>query len=564
MPFKTRHHASKSNCNSSALCQIAGMSKPVPVHHALAQSLTDHQVKALFGLMGDANLFMVDHWMRHHGGRFIPVAHEGSAVLMAMGYAQVTSGIGVATVTHGPAVTNCVTALVEGVKGHVPIVLLAGDTPAENLLHHQNVDQREIFKATGAGFLQMRSPATATQDLARAFYRAGAERRPVVLNMPVDFMWEDAGPQAAPFEAFVQPQGIAQSNVVDEAVGMIASARRPLILAGGGAIRAKAELVGLADRLDAPLATTLRGNGLFGDHPANIGIIGTLSTPAAYEVMAQSDCVVAFGAGLHYYTTDHGKLLKGKRLVQIDIDPAAIGRGMHPDAALIADAGPAADLIRYWLDEAEIAPSGFAKELDSDALSHHPTPPNRTPDGFVNYVDALEALEDALPKDRIIVTDVGRFMTEIWARMTVPDPQSFVPATHFTCIGLGLQEAIGAAVAKPDRTVVACCGDGGFMLGGINELHTAIRLGLNMVIVVANDSAYGAEHIQFEHRQMDPGNSHLDWPCFADVARAMGAQAMRVDGSAALNDALEMLKTRQGVAVIELVLDPADVPPLRV
>ncbi len=540
------------------------MTNPKPVHHALAQSLSDHGVKSLFGLMGDANLFMVDHWVRSHGGNFVSVAHEGSAVLMAMGYAHVTSGIGVATVTHGPAVTNCVTALVEGVKGRVPIVLMAGDTPAENLLHHQNVDQREIFKATGAGFVQMRSPATATQDLARAFYRAGAERRPIVLNMPVDYMWEASWEQAPPLAPFVQDRGIAQSNMVDEAVGMIASARRPLILAGGGAIDAKDELVALADRLEAPIATTLKGKGLFDDHPFCIDIFGTLSTPAAYEVMAQSDCIVAFGAALHYYTTDHGKLLKNKRLVQVDIDPAAIGHGMHPDAALISDAGPAADLILHWIEEAEIAASGFTKELDVSTLRHHPVPPNKTPAGHVNYVDALQALEEALPKDRILVTDVGRFMTEIWARMSVPDPRSFVPTTNFTCIGLGLQEAIGAAVAMPERTVVACSGDGGFMLGAINELHTAIRLGLNMVIIVANDSAYGAEHIQFEYRQMDPSASHLDWPKFADVARAMGAQAVKVDGPEALDDALEMLRSRVGVALVELVLDPADVPPLRV
>ncbi|MEO0750425.1 MAG: thiamine pyrophosphate-binding protein [Pseudomonadota bacterium] len=540
------------------------MTKPIPVHQALAQSLADHDVGALFGLMGDANLFMVDHWVRAHGGRFISVAHEGSAVLMAMGYAHVTGGVGVATVTHGPAVTNCVTALVEGVKGRVPVVILAGDTPVDNPLHHQNVDQREVFKSTGAGFEQMRSPETAAQDLARVFYRAGAERRPVVLNMPVDMMWDSAGVQAAPLAPFSQPQGIAHSDMVDEAVGMIASARRPLILAGGGATGAKDALIALADRLQAPLATTLKGKGLFNDHPHSIDIFGTLSTPAAYEVMAQSDCVVAFGAGLHYYTTDHGKLLKDKRLVQVDIDPAAIGRGMHPDAALISDAGPAAELILHWINEAEIAPSGFTTELDTATLRHHPVPSDKTPEGHVNYIEALGRLEEALPKDRILVTDVGRFMTEIWARMSVPDPQSFIPATNFTCIGLGLQEAIGAAIAKPDRTVVACCGDGGFMLGGINELHTAIRLGLNMVIVVANDSAYGAEHIQFTHRQMDPSASHLDWPGFADVARAMGAKSVRVDSSKTLEDALEMLKTRDGVALIELVLDPEDVPPLRV
>ncbi|MEO0665070.1 MAG: thiamine pyrophosphate-binding protein, partial [Pseudomonadota bacterium] len=156
------------------------MSKPT-VHQAIAQALLDHGVDTMFGLMGDGNLFMVDHYVQKLGGTFVPVAHEASCVLAATGYAQVSGRVGVATVTHGPALTNCVSALVEAVRSHHAIVLLAGDTPVSRPEHLQNIDQRELIKTTGAGFEQMRAPETAAQDVARAFYRAAVERRPIVL-----------------------------------------------------------------------------------------------------------------------------------------------------------------------------------------------------------------------------------------------------------------------------------------------------------------------------------------------------------------------------------------------
>ncbi|MCV2866407.1 thiamine pyrophosphate-binding protein [Albidovulum sediminicola] len=129
----------------------------MPTYQSLARSLSEHSVSTLFGLMGDANLFMVDDFVRRWGGRFVPAAHEGSSILMALAYAYVSGQVGVATVTHGPALTNCVTALAEGARGHLPMVLLAGDTPVSNPRHIQAIDQREVVKATGAGFEQVRA-----------------------------------------------------------------------------------------------------------------------------------------------------------------------------------------------------------------------------------------------------------------------------------------------------------------------------------------------------------------------------------------------------------------------
>jgi thiamine pyrophosphate-dependent acetolactate synthase large subunit-like protein len=199
------------------------------------------------------------------------------------------------------------------------------------------------------------------------------------------------------------------------------------------------------------------------------------------------------------------------------------------------------------------------------ALTYHPPgKASRSKPGFVDFVYALDRLEGALPKDRILTTDGGRFMTEVWCRISAPDPKSFIVTANFGSIGLGLQEAIGAALAAPDRPVVLFTGDGGFMMGGVNEFNTAVRLGLNLVVIVANDSAYGAEHIQFLDRRMDPGLSMFDWPSFAEVATALGGEGICVRSSDDLDRAIAALDTRDKPLLIELKLDPEDVPRMRI
>ncbi|UWP95474.1 thiamine pyrophosphate-binding protein [Aliiroseovarius crassostreae] len=539
------------------------MAQKIYAYQSIARALHDHGVKTMFGLMGDANLFMVDSFVRECEGQFVPAAHEGSSVLMALAFAQVAGKVGVATVTHGPALTNCVTALTEGVRGQIPMVLLAGDTPISNPRHLQSTDQREVVKTTGAGFVQLRAPDTIAADVDRAIYRAQVERRPIVLNMPADFMWQEVEHEQRVLDVFTAPGGVAEGETLDNAIGMVASARRPMILAGAGAIHARDQIVRLADRLQAPVATTLKAKGLFKDHPYNMDIFGTLSTPATYEAIAKADCILCFGTSLHDYTSDRGALMKGKRVVQVDVSPEAIGQSTHPHAALVADAALTAETILYWLNEAEVAPSGFTQSLDPAALTHHPVGPNKTADGCVNFVHALARLEEALPHDRVLVTDGGRFMTEVWCRISAHDPQSFVVTANFGAIGQGLQEAVGAGVAAPDRPVVLFTGDGGFMMGGINEFNTAVRLGLDLIVIVANDSAYGAEHIQFLDRKMDPGLSEFQWPSFAALATALGGRGIEVRSDEELEVAISALETRAGPTLVELRLDPHDVPRMR-
>lgn len=535
------------------------------VYQSIAQSVLDHDIDTMFGLMGDANLFMVDHYVRHCGGQFIPVAIEGSSVLMALAYSKVSGKVGVATITHGPALTNCVTALIEGVRAHMPMILLCGDTPVADTQNLQNIDQRELVKTTGAGFVQIRSPETVSQDLADAFYRARAEKRPVVVNMPADYMWQAVTHQVIKYPVFNAPSMVPEGNDFDDAIGIIASARRPIILAGGGAVRARESIIKLADRLEAPLATTLKAKGLFNDHPYNMDIFGTLSTPQAYDLIAQSDCIVCFGTSLHHFTTDRGKLVKNKRVIQINNEITEISKNYHPTVALAADAQLTADNIIYWLDEAEIPPSEFTRELEPFSLNRHPvSTPKAVDEGCIGYIAALEKLEQALPKNRVLTTDGGRFMTEVWCRISAPDPQSFIVTAHFGSIGLGIQAGIGASLAVSERPVVVFSGDGGFMMGGINEFNTAVRLNRDLIVIVCNDSAYGAEHIQFVDRHMDPGLTQFEWPSFAQVATALGGQGIEVSTETDLENAIAAIESRTKPLLIELKLDPNDVPRMRV
>mgnify|MGYP001158653249 FL=1 len=540
------------------------MPEKIYFHQAISRSIKAHDTDVIFGLMGDANLFMINDFVANCEGVFIPVGYEGSAVLMAIGHSHVRSAVSVASVTHGPGLTNCVTALTEGVRARRPVVLFAGDTAIENQQNLQNIDQREIVKATGAGFEQVRSPEKISEDVATAFFRAKEEKRPIVLNMPADYMWHEVNYSPIVHRTFNAPTTITSGEIFEKAIGLIASAKRPLILAGIGAVDARDELIRLAKRMDAVLTTTLKANGLFTNVNCSVGICGTLSTQSGYAAINAADVIVSFGASLSNFTTDHGSLFEGKRVVQISDDSRDINHHFRPDLALIADPTQTAQNIQYWLDEAEVKPSGFATEMKHQETEiNGPKRPTKNQSGHIDFVMALDQLEQQLPKNRLLVTDGGRFMTEVWSRISVPHPKNFIHSANFAAIGQGLQQAIGAAIAKPDEFVCLFVGDGGFMLGAINEFNTAVRLNINLLVVVCNDSAYGAEYIQFKDRQMSPTLSQFDWPSFAEVATTLGGTGFKIANEKDLDLAVKKLNELNGPVLFELFLDPEEMPRMK-
>ena len=534
------------------------------VHAAIASALAHHGVDTVFGVIGDANLFVVDNFVREHGGRYVAAANESGAVLMANGYASTSGGLGVATVTHGPALTNTLTALVESVKGRTPLLLVAGDTAVADRENLQNVPQRDVVLPTGAGFEQVRAPATVAQDVATAIRRALIERRPIVLNVPIEFQWSDVDYRPIDLRPVPVPAGSPDPEALDRAVGIIATAQRPIVLAGRGATSpaARAALLRLAERIGAPVATTLKGRDLFRGEPFNLGIFGTLSTPVAVDTILQTDCVVAFGAGLNRFTTGEGAYVENRRLVHCDADRAAIGAFTGPDVGLVGDAAAVADTIVEWLDQAEVPATEFrTDELARQIAEYSPAGfEDLSTDDTVDIRTALLALNAAVPAERIVVSDGGRFVFQAWPLVHVPDPLSFVFTVNYGSIGLGMGNAIGASFGRPGRPVVLITGDGGFMLGGLAEFSTAVRSGVDLIVFVCNDGSYGAEHIQFRDRNMDPSLSMIDWPDLAPVAEALGGQGYTVRNLKDLDGLADVIAGRDRPLLIDVKLDPDRVP----
>jgi thiamine pyrophosphate-dependent acetolactate synthase large subunit-like protein len=529
------------------------------VYQAMARALAESGLGPMFGLVGDANLYLVDSFVREHGGRFLGAANESSAALMAIGHAALSGKVGLASVTHGPAVSNTLTALIEGVKSFTPVVLLCGDTAFGDRENLQDIPQRELVLATGAGFEQVRSPATAVADLARAVRRAQMERRPVALDIPTDMQHEVVPYEACPLLVPPSPPKVAPAgDDLDNVVGILAAARRPIVLAGRGAVddEARAALLRLARRLDAPLATTLKAKGLFRGQDGDLGVFGTLSTPAAVGAILKADCVISFGASLTGYTTSHGAYLKGKRVVQVSPAAADLGRWHVPDVGLVAGVAEAVEAIVHWLDEAEVAPSGFRQELSLDGAAALPVTGQARGGGRLDYVDALTRLDGMLPPDRVLVMDYGRFMVKALQLIDVPHPRHLLHTGNSGSIGLGMSYAVGAGAAEPKRPVALFVGDGGFMLGGLAEFNAAARHGTDLIVVVCNDGSYGVEHMQLRAKGMDPGLVTFDWPDFAPLAQALGGHGVTVRNGADLDRVGEAIAGGGRPLLIDLRLDP--------
>ncbi|PUA82633.1 thiamine pyrophosphate-binding protein [Nocardioides currus] len=542
-------------------------------HQALAHALRGAGTEVVFGVLGDANLFAMDSFVRETGGRYVSFAHEGGAVLAAGGFTSASAGrLGVATVTHGPALTNCVTALVDAARSRTPLLLLAGDTATGDRDNLQNIDQAAVVSPTGALFERARTAQSVVEDVQRAVRLAWSERRPVVLDVPVELQWQEVDLPSSAFDlrtVTARPLAVPETASLEDALGILASARRPIVLGGRGAADARAELTELAAQLGAPVATTLRGKGLFAGHPVDLGIFGTLSHDLASETIARADVVVAFGAGLNAWTTSKGELVAGKRVVHVDHDPSTLVTGIGATVSLLGDAAMTARALLDGLREAEVEPTSFADATLEAALEERQAALVVTPDSLPTTADGLDVellwrqIDQALPADRTLVVDDGRFIITAYRELGVAQPAAYVHTCSFASIGLAVATAVGAHAAAPQRPILVVCGDGGFMSAGLTEVSTLVRAGVPALLVVLNDGAYGAEHMQFRARGMDPTISTFDWPDLAPVAEALGARGFTVRTHADLAAALAEVVVDgavTGPVLLDVKVDPDRVP----
>jgi len=528
-----------------------------------SESLVEQGAHTLFGVMGDANMQILAHYQDVAGGRYLGATHEAGAIEMADGFHRISGEVAFATVTHGPGFTNALTALTEAGRNRSQIVVITGDTPAERTWT-QALDIGAVVAPSGAGYERVYRLDSIEADLARAIQRATVERRPIVLNFPYELMQLDAERHPIkPAPPLLQLPPRPDDAAYERALDLIAGAGRPLVLAGRGAALsgARDEIIAFADALGAPLSTSLLGRDFFQGHPLNLGIIGSLGHSIALDAIGQADVIIAFGAGLNRYTTDRGDLFKGKRVLQVDTSAENVGIFLRVDELLIGDAKEVAATLTGYLTEAEFKPSGWAQRFAPLLAEWTPESEfdDKSSDGTVDVRSAVIALDRVLPTDRIVVSDVGRFLVAAWRYLSVEWPLHFTHTSTFGSIGLGLGTALGAAVADPSRLTVGIMGDGGFMMSGL-ELSTAVRHRLPLLVVVLNDGAYGAEYTKLRNHGEDPKHSLVEWPELGPLAEAMGARALTIRSLDDFAKIPELIDGLDGPAFIDVRVDPlADV-----
>ncbi|KQY25306.1 thiamine pyrophosphate-binding protein [Cellulomonas sp. Root485] len=495
----------------------------------VAITLAAH-VDHVFGVMGNGNAYFLDALTCQTGATFTPVRHEAGAVVAADAFHRASGRLAAATTTYGAGFTNTLTALAEAVQAHVPLVLVVGDEPTSGP-RPWDVDQIAMASAVGARTYTVgRADAAATTVI--AVEHALTYRVPTVLAIPYDVATLDTGPvpetPAPRLPAPLAVRGAFADGVVREIAAALATARRPLLLAGRGAwVAGAGEALGaVADATGALTVTTALGRGIFPRSEFDLGVAGGFGTEGAMELVRAADVAVVVGASLNQFTMRFGELFApGCRVFQVDVAPAAthphVGGYVRGDACVVAES-----ILKELSD---VVPSGWRESVDLTTARRHEPGDGIAADGRLDPRSAAARLAELLPEDRVVVSDGGHFLG--WSNMYWPvsSPDRMVMVgTAFQAIGLGFPSVMGAALARPEATVVLTTGDGGGLMA-LSDLESAVRVAAGRgIAVVWNDGAYSAEMHLYGRKGLAQEPMLIPDVDFAGVATALGAHGVIV------------------------------------
>ena len=529
---------------------------------ALVRQLIAEGVDTIFALPGVQIMAAFDAFHEYQDDiRLVHVRHEQATTYMADGYAKATGKVGVAMAVPGPGAINAGSGLGTAYATSTPVLLISGQIDSQSLGRregqlHEVEDQLDVFRPLTKWVHRV----TRVEDVPGAVHEAFKQLRtgrprPVELEIPPDTLAATGEAETIPAEEY--PPQAAGVDEIAQAADILASAERPAILVGGGARISGAgdEALQIADFLQAPLMGTQDSKGVVPESsPFYVGT-NYASVGPADVVFPDSDVLLAIGTRLLFRELPDGDM---PRIIHIDIDPDEIGRNLPTELGIVADAKTAsAQLLDQLRETSQPRPS------DADRIAGYRS-------DFASRMRALvppqaQIIEDmraALPDDAIVVSGVTNI--GYWSNVffEVREPQTYITSGYFGTLGYAFPTALGAQVGRPDRKVIALCGDGGFMYSP-QELSSAMRHGINAVAVVFNNNAFGASEWDQTHRY--GGNfigTDLHNPDFVQLAQSFGAVGMSTDPEG-FGEMLEVALNADAPVLLEVVV-PNMMPPFQI
>lgn len=502
---------------------------------ALVDALTLHGVDVVFGIPGTHNL-PVYAALGAAGIRHVLTRHEQGAGYAADGYARVSGKPGVVVTTTGPAILNAAAAAAQAYSDSVPVLFIAPGLP----LHHPSLgngylhEVKDQFRAMDSIVGHAQRVTTVEEiplAVAQCFAAMTSGRpRPAYLEIPLDLLDHEATTALVP--PYARRPGRPDQESIRSAAQLLDAAEHPLLIVGGGASGAAAEVREFAEALQAPVITTANGKGVLPEtHPLSLG--AGVHHPTVKQLVAASDVIVAVGTELAPSDWWWGPISQQSTVIRIDIDPTAAATNISPAVALIGDAAETLSAVLAGLT----AP-GRADRGESSAQWRRLLRQDAQREGNA-YLELCAALDAALDDSALIAAD-SAMACYYGALSNLPlhRPRSFLYPTGVGTLGYGLPAAIGAKIAAPQRKVVALLGDGGVMFT-VAELAAAAQAGLAIPVVIVDNGGYG----EIRNEMADRGDMvhavDLASPDFAALARSLGCYGTTIESPALLTDAVE-------------------------
>jgi sulfoacetaldehyde acetyltransferase len=580
---------SASHTSSLPVRSVATGRQKMTPSEAFVETLVANDVTDIFGIMGSAFMDAMDIF-KPAGINLVSVVHEQGAAHMADGYARVSGRHGVVIGQNGPGISNCVTAIAAAYWAHSPVVIVTPETGTMGmgLGGFQEANQLPMFQEFTKYQGHVNNPKRIAEYTGRCFDRALSDLGPTQLNIPRDYFYGEIEAEI-PLPQRVE-RGAGGEHSLNAAAELLANAKFPVILAGGGVVLGNAveALKALAERLGAPVATGyLRNDAFPASHPLWAGPLGYQGSKAAMKLIAQADVVLALGSRMGPFGTlpQHGLDYwpKDAKIIQVEADHTNLGLvkkitvGIHGDAkataqallgrleqkTLVADATRGQRAITIAAEKAawEQELDGWTHERDPfslDMIAEAAQTPTFNGGQWLHPRQVLRELEKAMPPRVMVSTDIGNINSVANSYLRFEEPRSFFAPMSFGNCGYALPTIIGAKRAAPDRPAIAYAGDGAWGMSMV-EILTAVRHDIPVTAVVFHNRQWGAEkknQVDFYNRRFVAGE--LDNPSFAGIAIAMGAEGVVVDRledvGPALKQAIDAQMNQGKSTVIEILV----------
>lgn len=547
---------------------------------AIVEILKEEGIEIVFGIPGSHTLALMDE-LDKNGIKIILTRHEEGAVFMADGYARVGRRVGVCSATAGPGATNLITGVANAYVDGVPILVITGHTPSSSMgrTAHQetsgigrNPHQVEIFKnITKCSLLIPR--ASKIQQLLRHAFRIMLNGRfgPVNCSIPSDIFYDPVEFEKLPKENYrMIRSNNADKDLIKRAAKIILNSNRPVILAGQRCLFPDStnEILKLAEEFSIPVVSPLNAKGVFPEtHPLSLGCIDLLGQKSAERYLKSiSDLVLAIGENFEEWTTLlwDPKLIEGKNLIQIDVDPLEIGKNYSVTVGIDGTIRTIVNELRQILKEMNYKSSVplvdieelkeregyfYDEEVNSNEI---PIKPQR----------AISDIRKALPENTIVFADAGH--TVRWVgKYFKANRQSFFSANIFEPMGYGTAAAIGGKLAAPDKPVVSITGDGAFLMNGM-EFSTACNYNIPVVWIIMNDGRLNmvstVQSVLYKERYVGTTFKNPDYTLFAKAFGGVGFEVKNTDDIIpSIKNALDEKKP----AIVDIHIDPEEIPPMK-